>query len=258
MKNLFDKYEENGFVVLENAIPSEIVDKYLRLYENEHGDSVEGWGRDEKYADYQEIRDILCHPTIAKAFDGIEISAALHIEMTMQKSTECCWHKDSLLQDKYAASTYIGAFVCLEDIDADSGPFEVIPGSHKWDHLIPLLTREKVETGQDGEQYMEDLLLAEAEKLGADIFTFLGKKGDVLLWHSQLAHRGAQANGRQRRKTIIGHYCGNYSHEYHHGPLPEFNKWKSEMLSSGAYSQHGDDGTLYFNKVDWSNLSPAQ
>lgn len=257
MNEIRQKYEQDGFVVLEKAIPEDLVDRYLALYEEHHGDNLEGWGRNEKYAEHQEIKDILCHQEIASAFDDIEISAALHIDMTMQKSTECKWHKDSLLQDKYAASTYIGAFVCLEDIDPDSGPFEVMPGSHKWEHLIPLLTREKIEIGHEGEQLMEDILLEEAEKQGSEVFTFLGKKGDVLLWHSQLAHRGSVTNGVSQRKTIIGHYCGNYSHEYHKGPLPDFSLWKQEMLSNGVYSQHGENGTLYFNKVHWSDVNAA-
>ena len=131
MTTVAEKYERDGFFILEKSIPEHVVDAYLDMYQAEHGDSLAGWGRSEQYNKHVEIKDVLCHPSIEDAFSQIEMAAALHIEMTMQKSTECKWHKDSVLQDPFAASTYIGVFVCLEDIDPSSGPFEVIPGSHK-------------------------------------------------------------------------------------------------------------------------------
>ena len=41
------------------------------------------------------------------------------------------------------------------------------------------------------------------------MMTYLPKKGDVLLWHSRLIHRGSKANvpGMERRALIV-HYSG--------------------------------------------------
>jgi hypothetical protein len=243
------KYDKDGFFVLEGAIPDELLDAYSDLYDREHGDSNKGWGRSDQYAIYDEIRNILCHESIEMSFESIEMAAALHVEMSMQESTECKWHKDSLLQDLNAASTYIGVLVCLEDIDPRSGPFELIPGSHKWTHLIPLLQRSAENATPEGEQYQEDILLAEKDKQGAETFTFLGKKGDVLVWHSQLAHRGTKKTGIERRPTLIGHYCGNYSHTLHEGPLPPYEKRVAEMeWMKERYDRHGENGVMYFTK----------
>lgn len=243
--NVAQQYEEKGFFVLENAIPEEVIDAYLEMYKSQHGDSIDGWGRDTKYLEHKEILDVLCHETIQEAFEQIEMAAALHIEMTMQRSTECGWHKDAVLPDAHANSTYIGVVVALGDLDDQSGPFELIPGSHKWDHIS--FTKEEYQHG--GDELINQRILVEIAETKPEIFRFTGNKGDVLGWHSQLYHRGSRVKSSPLRPTVIGHYCGTYSHDLHRGPLPPYDVRKSEMESVGMqdrYARHGDDGVLYF------------
>ena len=244
-RSVAEQYEQDGFFVLPGAIPEDVIDAYLKMYHEHHGDSIDGWGRGTKYLEHKEILDILCHQQIENAFEEIKMASALHVEMTMQRSTECGWHKDALLPDPYANSTYIGVIVSLGEIDDKSGPFELVVGSHKWDHI-----KFDQETYRDGEEeIVNQRIIVEIAEQKPEIYRFKGLKGDVLGWHSQTYHRGSRVRGNPHRPTLIGHYCGTYSHETHRGPLPPYEVRKSEMESavmSDRYSRHGNSGVLYF------------
>lgn len=45
MSAVSELYERDGFLVVEKAIPEHLIDQYLYRCEQEHGDSLEGWGR---------------------------------------------------------------------------------------------------------------------------------------------------------------------------------------------------------------------
>ena len=47
-----------------------------------------------------------------------------------------------------------------------------------------------------------------------EIYSFLPKKGDAIIWHGRLIHRGANPrNNDLTRKSLIGHYCNMFAHE---------------------------------------------
>jgi ectoine hydroxylase-related dioxygenase (phytanoyl-CoA dioxygenase family) len=91
-----------------------------------------------------------------------------------------------------------------------------VAGSHKW----PQVTQEKIldalnpeERNTSWPRYSERILTPLFEKelkdRNAEITTYLPERGDVLLWHSRLLHRGTVANveGMERR-SLIAHYSG--------------------------------------------------
>ena len=65
-----DFYEENGFIVIENAVEEEYIDRYLKLMEdNIQADEVRGlraWDGYTNYIDHPESLDILCHESLWK------------------------------------------------------------------------------------------------------------------------------------------------------------------------------------------------
>lgn len=64
------------------------------------------------------------------------------------------------------------------------------------------------------EEFLTDLIETEINRNDWITQQFLAKRGDVLLWHSGLIHRGSKANqpGMERR-AIIAHYTGiNHKH----------------------------------------------
>ena len=60
---------------------------------------------------------------------------------------------------------------------------------------------------------------------------FLARRGDVLIWHADLAHGGGPISAERTRRSVVTHYCSKYT-------VPLFP-------SSGAflYDHHGKDST---------------
>lgn len=101
-----------------------------------------------------------------------------------------------------------GAWLACEDIHADSGPLVVYPGSHKepmyreFDNYPQ--TSLKTCSPETKARY-EEHLNATAKKYKRE--QFLGKKGDLLLWHAMLIHGGdAVKNPKLTRKSYVCHY----------------------------------------------------
>jgi ectoine hydroxylase-related dioxygenase (phytanoyl-CoA dioxygenase family) len=215
-------YDANGYVVIEKAIQDNLLDKYEDLWmtnvsqKRDQRGNLEGWGdKHDVYLDHPEIMDILCHDSIAQTFIDLNKAVALHSNVTYFNSTEQGWHQDAAFVTLEASDNYQGAWVALEDVSIDAGPFEVIPGSHKWElDLSEIYINEPHKAGRtrDGVS-THDYFQKEIEKRNASVFTFEAKRGDAIIWHGHLVHRGSMPNNRDlTRKSIIGHYCNTFAH----------------------------------------------
>ncbi len=95
--------------------------------------------------------------------------------------------------------------ICLEEVDQGAGPLVYYPGSHK-------ISPYRFPNGgfaalQDGTSKSTDYVHAEIQKAGLRREEFLGKAGDVFLWHGQLVHGGSPIKEPSRtRKTLVTHY----------------------------------------------------
>jgi ectoine hydroxylase-related dioxygenase (phytanoyl-CoA dioxygenase family) len=210
-KNDIQFYEDNGYLVIEDAIPKENIDSYLKLMadnltEDKNG-LKRGWSGHSSYLAVEESLDILCHENVQNTLEALDKGVALHLELPYWVSTEKKWHQDNKLSNPIAGNNYIGVWVALEDIDANAGPFELIPGSHKWDIDSDKVYEDKY--GALGTKPHYEFLQEEIDKREVtDTFIFLPKKGDAVIWHGKLIHRGAPPVDKSlTRKSLIGHYC---------------------------------------------------
>lgn len=95
--------------------------------------------------------------------------------------------------------------ICLEDVHPDAGPLVYYPGTHK---LEPYRFSHGGIHAVEAEMaacraYLEQQLA----KNNIEKKQFLGKAGDVFLWHGQLLHGGSQIKDPARtRKTLVTHY----------------------------------------------------
>jgi ectoine hydroxylase-related dioxygenase (phytanoyl-CoA dioxygenase family) len=149
----------------------------------------------------------------------------LHLCLTGWVSTERGWHQDDYLNPPHVNSWYAAVWMALDDIHPDSGPFEYVPGSHRW----PLMRGSKVRAHMPwrqamlpnwpalSEEFVVPAIDAEITRRGAEIRQFIAKRGDVLIWHGRLLHRGSKPNRPgMPRKSLICHYSG----VTHRGDIP--------------------------------------
>jgi len=216
---LADEWKEFGYLVLQNFIPAALLDAYAARYEADNGKGARiGYAPGTPYMQVQEIKDLGLYAPLVEILDGlIDEPMGMNLNLTNWVSTERSFHQDDYLNPEHVNGHYIAVWIALDDIHRDSGPFEFVPGSHKW----PVMRMEKVlqqlEPHQRtdpnwpriAEKITDPLYDAEIEKRGAEIKSVDLKKGDVLIWHSWLVHRGSRPkNPDLLRKSLICHYSG--------------------------------------------------
>lgn len=159
----------------------------------------------------------LCEQLVEPLNVLLNENALLHLALTGWVSTERNWHQDSYLNPPPVWSHYVAAWIALDDIDRDAGPFQYVPGSHRWE----VLRRDKlfrfldpsVSGSPDWPSMTQDEIAVICEKkireMGVEPVYYTPKKGKVLIWHSNLMHRGTRPlNPDLLRKALILHYSG--------------------------------------------------
>jgi len=176
-----------------------------------------GWSDPCPYLYVPELRELSMYPPLLNVLDAlIGYEMGLHLNLTGWVTTGRAWHQDDYLNPDFVNSHYAAVWIALRDISADCGPFEFVPGSHKW----PLTRRDKVlahcpakVTVEDPawpsktQDWVSEIIGREIENQGAKVERFLAKEGDVLIWHGRLAHRGSlPAIPGTPRHSMIAHY----------------------------------------------------
>ncbi len=206
-------WREQGYLILPRFLPDELVDAYCCVRENV--DALGGYDSVNPYRQVEEIKALCLYaPLMATLEELIGEPMGMHLNLTGWISTERNWHQDDYLNPPSVNNHYAAVWFALHDISPDAGPFEFIPGSHRW----PALRRDKVlryvppqdRTGEwpkTSEGFICPLLEREIARREATATQFLAAKGDVLIWNGHLTHRGAAPRDPTLlRKAIITHY----------------------------------------------------
>jgi hypothetical protein len=238
-------WNDEGVVIVQNFFPEELLVQYEKCWVESNSDRPRGWPDPIPYTRHPELRDLFCYKPLADLLETlIGEPAGLHLNLTGWVSTERDWHQDSYLNPPWVGDAYAAVWISFADIHPDSGPFQYVPGSHRW----PQVTRQKILNALDPDQrdhrwpkfseiILSPLFENEIKERNVEVVTHLPKRGDLLVWHGRVLHRGSKANvpGMERR-SAIAHYSGvNHRHE-----MPEA-------------VQH-DDGGFYFPLVTDLNL----
>ena len=121
-------------------------------------------------------------------------------------------HSDSIHMTTAPEGYMIATWTALEDMHQGNGPIVYYPGSHR----LPYLTCEdypsgnsKWRIGSHSNKRYEDRVEALIKEHQLKPAYFLGKKGDVLIWHANLLHGGSKINreGASRRSMVAHYFC---------------------------------------------------
>jgi hypothetical protein len=241
-------WRENGYLLLKGFMPNELVDAYCRV--REAFGRPGGWGP-VPYLYHDEIKDFcLYRPLIDVLEKLLGDRVVLHLNLTGWVSTERDWHQDVYLNPLFVNGSYLAIWAALDTISPDSGPFEFVPGSHRW----RVLTQERVKAALPPDQAAERAVFGQeepwirhSERMNHDaaieyiqrkqtkVEQFLGNKGDILIWHGCLLHRGSPPRiPGTLRKSLIAHYSGVTNRK----DFPAANRRK--YRKTGGFYQHFD------------------
>lgn len=214
------EWSANGFLILRNFIPAYLIDAYVARYEADNGKGAQvGYKSNTPYMQVDEIKDLALYAPLMEILAGlIGESMGMSLNLCNWVSTERNWHQDDYLNPPEVNGHYLACWFALDDIPPDSGVFEFVPGSHRW----PVMRGEKVRAllepherndpnwPRTAERFLDEVFESEIEKRAAQVYNWSdAKKGDVLIWHSWLAHRGTKPKQPGLlRKSLIAHYSG--------------------------------------------------
>lgn len=215
---------------LESFMPEDLMVAYEECWKREHRYGQEdvnwgGWG-DTPYLDHEEVMALYTYGPLAAELEKLlGEPAGVHLNLTGWLSTTRNWHQDSYLNPPHVGDYYAAVWIAFSDIHPDSGPFQYVPGSHRWpqvtrEAILGALPQDKAESPR-WPRYSEDILTPLFEQhiidSESEVVTYLPSRGDVLIWHGRLLHRGSVPNtpGLERRMAIA-HYSGIN----HRGDMP--------------------------------------
>ncbi len=221
-------WRRDGVLHLPGFIPDSLTDPYIRR--REQLTRRHGWRAATPYTHIPEMRDLALYPPLMEAMEAlIGEQMMLHLCLTGWISTERTWHQDDYLNPPFVNSWYAAVWIALGDIHPESGPFEYVPGSHRWplmrgENVKRYLTaeekaRRKWKTGinlwpEYAERFVTPAIDAEIIATRSRIVRHIARKGDVLIWHGRLIHCGSRpVSKRLERRCLIAHYSG-----VHHRP----------------------------------------
>lgn len=228
-------WRENGYLIKRNFLPHSLIDAYVEVRKNH-----EEWlGQPTAYMNSPQMRGLCLWKVLTeKLKELIGIEMGLNLVLCGWRSTERNWHPDSYLNPAFVGAYYLAVWMALEEIHPEAGPFQFVPGSHRW----PVVTQQKILQALSKKErdsaawpkYSERILTRIYEKRieqeDVEIKEFIpASKGDILIWHAGLAHRGSKPkNANLIRKSLIAHYSGI-------GKRPDFP----------PAIQQGDEGWYY-------------
>ena len=148
--------------------------------------------------------------------------------------TQQALHSDAVHFNSVPERFMCGVWVALEDITIENGPLFYYPGSHR----LPIYTNEHIGRCmatlpiQSNQEPFEPLWRALVEAHGMIPTQFLAKKGQAVIWASNLLHGGSpQLNFGATRWSQVTHY------------FFEGCAWYTPLFSDPMYGQ------IYFREL---------
>lgn len=224
LQNQLLAWSDNGYMILEHFFDDEkteaINQEIAKLVQKKRLSPT----HDNKLMFANKISPLIKHITYEKKLLDI-LSFILDKEVVPFQTIHFIYgsgqraHSDSIHMTTYPLGYLIAVWIALEDTNMDNGPLFYYPGSHR----LPYLLNQDFNEGSnaftlgkkdypDYEDAIEKLLTQ--QKYEKKIF--LAKKGDLLIWHANLAHGGMPiVNPALTRKSMVIHYYAKEVIKYH-------------------------------------------
>lgn len=208
---------QNGYMILENFFPQEDTDALNLEVETQLQSGKAGYnytGR--KISNFYEQsnladRRFFRNPELLRLLSWLLGKKAIPFHtLNFTLGSEQRAHSDYIHMATEPQGYLIATWTALEDCTPENGPLFFYPGSHR----LPFVTTEHYDSGNTaltiGEysnQRYEDKIQQIIDEHKLEKKLFLGKRGDVLIWHANLIHGGNPIlKPGATRRSMVCHY----------------------------------------------------
>ncbi len=213
---LATEYNEKGYVVVKNVFSEELIDQIVREMQEKGFNPdypIETFRNDIRIQDLWEksapVQQMAAHPEIIKTLEMLYDREVIPFQtLNFKVGSQQKAHSDTMHFSSLPARYMCGVWVALEDITEDNGPLFYYPGSHKtpeydFSHFKNSLEDNSYDNYPEYESFMEELMEASPYKKEK----FFAKKGDALIWSSNIVHGGSAVNDpNSTRFSQVTHY----------------------------------------------------
>jgi hypothetical protein len=227
-KGMLLKYHIDGYIVIDLELTDEFIDTTMEGIFGEL-DKLKTQDNRYHYSDsprvfeaWKTIPNVLSlakHPKILSTLELLYGRKPVPFQtINFLKGSNQPLHQDSIHFYTQPERWMVGTWTALQDMDEDCGPLNIVPGSHKWPHYnFQHLNLPVVEFGNQFDNYVEyeNFLIHLVKSMDGKLKKWLGKKGQTLIWASNLLHGGAEiTNPNSTRYAQATHFyfegCNHY------------------------------------------------
>jgi len=227
-------FERDGFLILEGAAPDDDLVRFetaiSTAFRNGHENLISqlpgsgspqpviaGMNRRgtrivDSFAVLPSALDLLCNPKLNRFMRCVfDEQPLLFQSISFDMGSSQGIHQDTGYVVVNRPMEMLACWIALENVRPGSGELQYIVGSHRLPEFAFGGTRKHWNSQEDGieahEQWFKRIL-DESRRRNFPTRSFMAKRGDILIWHADLAHGGAPiTNPELTRKSLVGHYC---------------------------------------------------
>lgn len=234
-------YEANGYVIARSAVPRDSCRRIRELWDQEvkpsrafmyrqataraerHLVNARGWIMNpilnlqsvdpRRYPSFRRYarEQILTSPALVEGFRALLGEAPKVVQSMYFEGNSATWeHQDSYYLDSETVGAMAGAWIALEDIDAQAGRFFVCPGSH---HIDLGRQTSAINVADRHEEYIA-MVVAKIRELGLEIRSPFLRQGDVLFWNSRTIHGSLDSRSETNSRSSITCHAIPRSHRF--------------------------------------------
>ena len=232
-RDRLNAFVADGFVILPNAASHAAIDAFLAkisagfesdgsglLYQNPGDNRCQplsagvrrlGTRIVDAYAVAHEALDLFTSPSLLAFLELIfGEEAMLFQSLGFDQGSQQGLHQDTAYVVVDRPLELAACWIALEDIRPGSGELMYAPGSHRAPEFSFSPDRKHWEAPVDGDaiHHQWSQLLVQRAQETRGVQTFMARKGDILVWHADLAHGGKQVERQDlTRRSLVGHFC---------------------------------------------------
>jgi ectoine hydroxylase-related dioxygenase (phytanoyl-CoA dioxygenase family) len=215
-KEMAQFYHDNGFLRLSAIIPHDLIDQVKRDVATKGFDKnfeIKTMRDDSRIQDFwqysEPTRKLAClQPVldILELFYGREAIPFQTLNFCVGSQQRA--HSDSIHFSSLPSRYMCGVWVALEDVTIENGPLFYYPGSHKMpEYNFSQIKESANPTTYDNYREYEDFIEALMNVSNYKKEIFLAKKGEALIWSSNIVHGGMPVlTAGSRRWSQVTHY----------------------------------------------------
>ncbi len=218
-KKIAQEYHDNGFVVISGLFDERLIDQVQRETEKAFDPKIPltTFRNEQRIQDLWTVSDpvksLSCTPSVIAILEMLYGREAVPFQtLNFCVGTQQRGHSDTVHFSSLPAKYMCGVWVALEDITPENGPVFYYPGSHRLpEYNFAHIKNELLDTGYEVYKEYEDFIEKIVAKHSLQKKAFYAKKGDALIWSSNIIHGGSKVEkpGSSRWSQVTHYYFKN-------------------------------------------------